>query len=361
MRVTQNERVTVPENGVVSHYAKAAVGVALVAAVLWGAWTARHVLILVLVAVVLAIGMDPAVRWSQRRLKMGRGMATAAIMLVTVCFLGLFLALVVPPIVTETRGLIERTPQYIDQLEGSEGWVGDLEERLEISRRLEELADDAPSIAGSALSNLVGVLGAVAGGLFNLLTILVLTIFFMASLPRFEEDLAALFPPEKKVQYRALMARATERIGGYVSGNLTISLIAGVVSFIGFLIIGVPFPAALAMWIAITDLIPAIGALLGAALCVLVALTVGFGTAVATLIFVVVYQQVENYVIGPKVMNKAVDLSPAAVLVALLTGAAMMGFLGALLALPLAAAAKVIVRDLWVGERLEPADPEPAA
>ncbi len=158
-----------------------------------------------------------------------------------------------------------------------------------------------------------------------------------------------------------LMSRATERIGGYVSGNLTISLIAGAASFVGFLIIGVPFPAALAMWIAITDLIPVIGALLGAALCVLVALTVGVGTAVATLIFVVVYQQIENYVIGPRVMNKAVDLSPAAVLVALLVGGAMLGFAGALLALPLAAAAKVVVRDLWLAKHLEPADAQAAA
>lgn len=328
----------------------------MVAAVLWGAWTARQVLILVLVAVVLAVGMDPAVRWSQRRLKMSRGVATAAIMLVTVWFLALFLALVVPPIVEESRDLIARAPRYVEEIEHSRGWVGELEEQLEISGRLRELADDAPAIAGSALSSIFGVVGTVAGGLFNLLTILVLTIYFMASLPRFEEDVAALFPPDKKQEYRVLMSRATERIGGYVSGNLTISLIAGVVSFAGFLIIGLPFPAALAMWIAITDLIPVIGAVLGAVLCVLVALTVGIGTAVATLIFVLVYQQIENYVIGPKVMNKAVDLSPAAVLVALLAGGAMLGFAGALLALPLAAAAKVIVRDLWLGKRLEPAD-----
>lgn len=353
--------MSVPENGVVTHYAKATVGVAMVAAVLWGAWTARQVLILVLVAVVLAVGMDPAVRWSQRRLKMGRGVATAAIMLVTVWFLGLFLALVVPPIVEESSDLIARVPQYVDEIEESRGWVGDLEEQFEISARLREMAGDAPALAGSALSNLFGVVGTVAGGLFNLLTILVLTIYFMASLPRIEEDLAALFPPEKNQEYRVLMSRATERIGGYVSGNLTISLIAGAASFIGFLIIGLPFPAALAMWIAITDLIPVIGALLGAVLCVLVALTVGVGTAVATLIFVIVYQQIENYVIGPKVMNKAVDLSPAAVLVALLVGGAMLGFAGALLALPLAAAAKVVVRDLWLGSHLQPADAEAAA
>lgn len=341
--------------------AKATVGVALVAAALWASWTARHVLVLVLVAVVLAIGMDPAVRFSQRHLKMGRGLATAAIMLLTIGLLSLFLALVVPPIVQESQALISRAPQYVERLQESGGLVGDLEERFEISRRLRELGDNAPSLAGSALTNLLGILATVAGGLFNLLTILVLTIFFMAGLPRLEDDVAMLFPPDRKDEYRKLMARATERIGGYVSGNLTISLIAGIVTFAGFLIIGVPFPAALAMWIAITDLIPSVGALIGALLCTLVALTVGLGTAVATFVFLIVYQQVENYVIGPKVMNKAVDLSPAAVLVALLAGGAILGFVGALLALPLAAAAKVVVRDLWMRDRIPPAEAEAAA
>lgn len=343
------------------HYAKATFGVALVGGVLWAAWTARNVLILVLVAAVLAVGMDPAVRWSQRRLRLSRPLATTAIILGVLGILGLFIALVVPPIVTEFQALVDRAPQYLQEARESGGWIGDLEEQFEISRRLEELAQDAPSIAASSLSGLLGFLGTVAGGVFNAFTILVLVITFMATLPKLEDNLAALFPPDRSDEYRELMARATERIGGYVSGNLTISLIAGIVTFTGFLIIGVPFPAALAMWIAITDLIPSVGALIGAALCVLVALSVGVGTAVVTLIFLLVYQQIENYLIGPRVMAKAVDLSSAAVLVALLAGGALMGFVGALLALPLAAAAKVVVRDLWLRDRLVPAEGEVAA
>jgi predicted PurR-regulated permease PerM len=177
--------------------------------------------------------------------------------------------------------------------------------------------------------------------------------YFMASMPRLTDGLASLFSPEDRESHRRLLVEATDRIGGYVSGQLTVSLIAGVCSFVAFLIIDVPFPAALAMTVAITDLIPQVGALIGAVICTAVAAFNGFSPAVFTAGYLLVYQQVENYVVAPRVMKKAVDLSPAAVLISILIGGSLIGFVGALLALPLAAAAKVVVRDLWLGPRIE--------
>ena len=146
--------------------------------------------------------------------------------------------------------------------------------------------------------------------------------------------------------------QSVERIGGYVSGNIGVSIIAGIASFIALVLIGVPFAAALAMWVAIADLIPTVGATLGALAAVIVAAFAGWGQVIITVIYFVVYQQVENYVIVPRVMKKAVDLSPAMVIVSVLIGGSLAGFAGALLALPVAAALKVVIQDIWMAGRI---------
>ena len=143
-----------------------------------------------------------------------------------------------------------------------------------------------------------------------------------------------------------------------MSGNIAVSIIAGVASFVFLRIFGIPFAAALAIWVAITDLIPTVGATLGALAAVIVAFFSSVADGIATVAYFLVYQQVENYLIVPRVMRKAVDLSPAAVIVSVLIGGSLAGFAGALLALPLAAAAKVVVRDVWLRPRVEV--PEPA-
>lgn len=323
-------------------------------------YQARSVLVLVLISAVLAIGMDPGIRLLQRRGRMGRGSATAVILLGLLGFLVLFFVLVIPPIVTEVQQFAGKVPDYIAQLQQSEGVLGEFEERFQISEQLEKLADRAPDIAQASVGTVLGVAGNIASGLFSLLTILVLTIYFASSLPTLEDGVISLFPPGRREEYRVLMDRATEKIGGYASGQISVSLIAGVCAFIAFLVIGLPFPAALAMWVSITTLIPSVGALVGAVLCVLVASFVGLSTAIITVVYILVYQQIENYVISPRVMKKAVDLSPAAVILSVLIGGSILGFVGALLALPMAAATKVVVRDLLLRDRLEPPSDQPA-
>ncbi|MDQ4149573.1 MAG: AI-2E family transporter [Actinomycetota bacterium] len=342
-----------PKESVVAHYARGTLGVVVVLAAVAAAWTARQVLVLVLIALVLAVGFDPAVQWVSRRLNVGRGVAVSVIMLGALLFLVVFLALVIPPIVTEVRGLVQDLPQYAGKLQQSRGWLGDIVRRFGVPQRLDELSKNAPQIASSTFPTVLTFIQRVTGGIFNFLTIVVLTIYFMGSMPRLKDGVASLFPAEDRERHRTVLEEATGRIGGYVSGNVTISIIAGVLSFIAFLIIGVPFPAALAMWVAITDLIPSVGALIGAVVCTAVAAFNGFGSALLTAGYLLVYQQVENYAISPRIMKKAVDLSPAAVVVSVLIGGSLLGFVGALLALPLAAAAKVAIRDLWLGSRID--------
>lgn len=338
---------------VVAHYAKATLGVALVSALLWASWTVRQVLLLILIAVVLAIGLDPGVRFFQTKFKMKRGPATAAIMVSVLVFLSAFLWLIIPPIAGEIQGLSKNVPKYIEDLKTSDGLLGDLEDQFKLSERVKELSKDVPKLAQSSYKSVLGFTRTVAGAMFSLLTVFVLLIYFMSTLPRLEDGLAALFPPDKREEYRGLMDKSTEKIGGYVSGQLTVCMVAGVVGFVAFLIIGLPFPAALAMLVAITTLIPAVGGLVGSVLCVVVGLLNGLPTALITLAYVLVYQQVENYVISPRIMKKAVDLSAATVLVSVMIGGSLLGFVGALLALPIAAALKVVIRDLWLRDRLD--------
>jgi predicted PurR-regulated permease PerM len=142
------------------------------------------------------------------------------------------------------------------------------------------------------------------------------------------------------------MEEIFDKVGGWLEGNVLTSLIAGVVSFIAMVIIGVPYPAALAIWVAITDLVPMIGALIGALVCVIVAFFEGIGTGIATLVFFVIYQQLENLVIQPRMMKRTVDLSATTVILAALIGAALLGPLGVLLGVPGAAALKILLTEV---------------
>jgi len=334
------------------HYARVTLTVVAVLVVLAAAWAVRATLLLVLVAAVLAVGLDPPVRRLQR-LHISRGWAATLIFIAAVGFLVLFALLVIPPLVREVRQLASDIPGYVDRLKTSQGWVGDLERKYDLSTKLKDVTDRLPSVASASLGKILGITKSVAALIFNLLTISILTIYFLLSLPHTEESIERLFRGEHRQRDVNMFQESLERVGGYVSGNIAVSIIAGVGAFVFLRIFGIPFAAALAMWVAIADLIPTVGATLGALAAVIVAFFSSITDGVATVIYFVIYQQVENYVIVPRVMKKAVDLSPAAVIVSVLIGGSLAGFAGALLALPLAAAAKVVIRDVWLRPRVE--------
>ncbi|MFN2590191.1 MAG: AI-2E family transporter [Actinomycetota bacterium] len=343
-----------------SHYAKATLTVVAVLAALSAAWAVRNILVLVLVAAVLAVGLDPPVRWLERR-RVSRGWAVLIIFFAALGFLVLFGWLVVPPLVRQARELAADIPDYIRRLQDESGFFGDLERKYHLSERLQDVTSKLPSIASASFGTILGFTRSIASLIFNTLTVGILTIYFLLALPRMQAFGDRVMTGRNRDRDVAIMEESLERIGGYVSGNIGISIIAGVVSFIALTIIGVPFAAALAMWVAIADLIPTVGATLGALAAVLVAAFVGVTELIATVIFFVAYQQFENYVVAPRVMARAIDLSPAAVIVSVLIGGSLAGLAGALLALPLAAAAKVVIRELWLRERLEAPKPKPRA
>jgi len=199
-------------------------------------------------------------------------------------------------------------------------------------------------------TGLLGFTSRAFGAVFNSLTILVFTVYFMADMPRIRAGVVRLFPMDRRPRARRVVDLVVDKVGGYMIGNIIISLIAGVVSFIAFTILGVPFAVPLAFLVAICDLIPMIGATLGAILGVTVALftTELWPTTVLVAAFFVAYQQLENYLIAPRVLKTTVELGAAAVLISGLIGATVLGLVGALMAIPIAAAFNVLLNERLV-------------
>ena len=310
---------------------------------LYAVYSVRAILIRILIALFIAVSLDPAVRLLARR-GMRRGVAVTLIFLLAAALAAGFLISVIPPLVTQGRNLADDLPGYLTRLQGRSAQFRELNDRYNISDQLQGLVGTLPGRLGTGL---LGFTGRVFGAVFNTLTVLVFTIYFMADMPRIRSGVVRLFPVDRRPRARQVVDLVVDKVGGYMIGNIIISLIAGVVSFIAFTILGVRFAVPLAFVVAICDLIPMIGATLGAIIGVTVALFSNglWPTTVLVAAFFVAYQQLENYLIAPRVLKTTVELGAAAVLIAGLIGATILGLVGALMAIPIAAAFNVLLNE----------------
>lgn len=323
---------------------KATAGAVTVLAVVALLIAARLALVLVIISFVLALGFQPARKWLERR-GLSRRWTVAVIILVEAVVAAFLAVVVAPTVVREFVDLVEQAPQLLRE-QSPDSLLGGLDERFDLASRVESFRARLPDITASLLAEVTTLI-------FGLVTIVVLTTYFTAGMPGIQRAVARLLWREDREDFETIIDTSTERVGGYIRGNLLISVIAGVTSFVGLLLIGVPSAAALAFFVAITDLIPVVGAIAGAGTAILVAAFAGTAQMIATAIFFLVYQQVENYVIQPRVMRKAIDMSAATVIVAVLIGGTLLGITGALLALPMAAIIKVVIDNLYLEERVE--------
>ena len=337
-----------------SYWVKVAVVVALTLYVLQLFRSVQNIVILVVIAAVLAIGLDPAVRRLQRRMR--RGHAVTLIFGGFLLFVFLFALLVLPPLVRQVSGLADDVPRYAQQLAQRDDAIGRYFRENDVAQNTKDFIADLPTKISQSFSTILGIAGRVTGALFNAGTVAVLTIYFMLSLPRMRRTSAMLFSRDRRQRGERVIDESVNRIGGYVWGNIVTSLICGALAMIALFVLGVPFAIPLGVWAGIADLIPAVGSYLGAIPAVIVALFTSPAIGVLTLVYFVVYQQFENYFVVPKVMQGAVNLSPAAVIVSTLIGGSLFGFAGALLALPVAATIKVVLYDMWLNERLAEGD-----
>lgn len=324
-------------------------GALVVLLVAYGSYTVRGILVLVLVALFVAVSLDPAVRWLVAK-GLRRPVAVTIVVLVLLVLFAAFLWSIVPPVATQGTKLFSDLPGYLNRLALASNPLRAVTDRYDLTDHLTALVAGLPArLAGGA----VGLVQQFLSVLAATLTVLVLSIYFMADMPRLERGLVRLFPARRRGRVTEIVAVAVDQVGRYMIGNIVISLIAGTSAFVCLELVGVPFALPLAMTVAIADLIPMIGAMLGAAACLLVAVfTVDLWPhSVIVLLFFIAYQQVENYLIAPRVMRSTVELSAMEALLVALVGGAVLGLVGAVMAIPIAATIKVVMRPTTAGQQ----------
>ena len=312
---------------------------------------ARGVLVWIFVAIFLTLALNPAVDWLQQRGVRRRGLAVAIAYVGTLLAIAALGASFVPILIDQVNNFIDEVPVYVEDLTRGRGRLGFLEREYQITEKVREAIGEGGAarvlgLSGTALAVTKGVLTAVVA----VVTIAFLTLFMLLEGPAWMERMYALLPDESQPRWRAVGNDIYRTIGGYVTGNLTISLIAGIVSTLVLLLLGVPYAVALGLLVALLDLIP----LAGATIAAVIVTTVGFldstTSGIVLLIFFVVYQQLENHVLQPVVYGRTVQLSPLAVLIAVLIGAELVGVIGALAAIPVAGTVQVLLLD-WLKHR----------
>jgi len=338
--------------------------VTALAALLYFAYLVRSILLLVFIAAFLAVAMGPAVEFFQRR-RLPRAVAILLVYLsIATSIVGVGL-LVVPPVVSEVDNLARDIPGYLTDLRKNKTFRR-YDDKYDITPKLEEQARTLPSKLGTAAKTLRSVTVGVFSAAVQLVTVLTMTFFLLLDGGRLMRFLFSMVPATRRPRVEAVANDVYRSVSGYVAGNLVISMIAGTVTYVTLSLLSVPFAAPLAVLMAFLDLIPLVGATIGGAVIGVVTLFNHFPTAsIVWLIVLIVYQQVENNVLQPVVYRRTVDVSPLGVIVAILIGSSLLGVLGALVAIPIAAAIQIGLRDWWrfrqLGKivALEPTEPEP--
>ncbi len=322
------------------------------AGVLAAIWLGTHLqqigstLMLVVVSLFLAAGLNPAVLFFERR-GMRRSYAVLTVILAFLAALALFLVAIVPVIADQVRALTENVPLWLDDLQANRD-VQRLDAEYDIIDKVRDYVTNGDFVS-AIFGGAVGVGLAVLGALFSGFIVVVLTLYFLASLETTKSAIYRLAPASRRDRVSRLGNRIVRSVGGYVSGAFLVAMCAGISSLIFLFIAGLgEYAVALAFVVALLDVIPMIGATIGAVIVTAIAFATDWKIGLACLIFYVIYQQVENYVIYPRIMSKSVDVPGVVTVIAALVGAALFGVVGALLAIPTAASVLMLVREVWV-------------
>jgi predicted PurR-regulated permease PerM len=310
-------------------------------------YLAWHVITWILIALFLAMALNPAVEFFERR-GIRRGWSVAIVFVVALAAIGLLGFLVVPPLVAQIRDFIDAVPDFIEELTAGRGPLGFLQDDYQIVDRVRDsieergpggvlgVAAPAQAIAASVVTAVVGVI-----------TIIFLTFFMLLDGQRSVERFLGLLPESARPRWERVGREIYRTVGGYVSGNLLISVIAGVISVVVLFVLGSDYAVALGVVVAILDLIPLAGATIAAVIVsTVVFIELGWVKGLIIVAFFVAYQQLENHVLQPVIYGRTVQLSPLAVLIAVLIGAELAGVLGALAAIPIAGTLQAIFREL---------------
>jgi predicted PurR-regulated permease PerM len=314
-------------------------------------------------ALFLALGLDPAISWLERR-----GLPRWAAIIIVMTGVGLVVAglvlAVVPIVVDQVSQLVEEIPLIVERVSSQE-WIESLEEQFpqfqvqEISKQIQNGLTDFftnPERLSELAGGVLQVAIAIGAGLFAVLIVFILTLYFAASLNSMKRATYQLVAASKRARFADLTEQITQSVGRYVLGQAGLAAINGIASFIFLSIIKAPFPAVLAFLAFLFSLVPLVGTLTGSIIIVLVCLIPGIGsplTALVAAIYYLVYMQVEAYVLSPRIMNRAVKVPGALVVIAALAGGSLLGILGALVAIPVAASILLIIKQVVIPRQNE--------
>jgi predicted PurR-regulated permease PerM len=309
-------------------------------------WIARHIIAWVVISLFLALALNPLVGWIERRTRLARAPAIGIAYLIVLVAIIAVGATFLPKLIDEVNGFVQATPSYVDDLTHGRGRLGFLETKYHVVEKVRAQVKNGGAtkllgLSGAALSVTKSVITIIAATV----TIIFLTFFMLLEGGAWLERFFSLFPERSQKRWRAVGHDVYRTVGGYVTGNLLISVIAGVSVTIVLLIMGVPYAVALGLLVAVLDLIPLAGATVAGVIVVLVAFLHSVPAGIVLLVFIIAYQQLENHFLQPVIYGRTVELSPLVVLISVLVGAELAGILGALAAIPVAGSIQVIVRD----------------
>jgi predicted PurR-regulated permease PerM len=328
------------------------IGMILVtAAILLLGWEVRRVLTWIIVAALLSVVLGPVVDLAERRLRLRRALATLLVFLLFLVALAGIVTVFIRPLATEGPQFIDRLPGYVEDARAGRGPVGGLIQRYNLDQYLERNQDRLQESTNRITEPALGVLRSIFSTVVALVTIFVLTFLMVLQGPKLLQSWIAALPEDRQERVRRVAADCSKAVTGYMTGNLVISVIAGTLTYIVLWIMGVPYKGVVALFVGFADLIPLVGATLGAIVAIAVAALHSLPAALVVLVFFVLYQQAENHLLQPVIMSRTVQLSALTVTIAILLGVELLGFLGALLAIPVAGIVAVIGRDLYDGYR----------
>jgi predicted PurR-regulated permease PerM len=306
--------------------------------------SAQDVLVLVLISIFIAVSLDPVVVWLERH-RVRRGWAVLLVVLALIAVLVGFVATVVPLVTGETEALVKALPGYIQQLHDHHSFLGRLEDKYHIAKRVQSALSSA-KLGSLAVGGLLGAGKLVFTALTSTVIVLTLSIYFLVGMPALKRFCYSLVPRSRRERVSLLTEETLARVGRFMLGNVLTSAVAGLATFVWLEIVGVPYAAALGIFVGVMDMVPTIGSTIGGAVVTLIALTVSVPVALATLAFYVAFRLAEDYLIMPRAMKYTVDVHPIVTVVAVLIGGALLGVTGALIGIPVAVGIKLILEEV---------------
>jgi predicted PurR-regulated permease PerM len=321
----------------------------------------RQVLTWIVIAAVFAVALSPAVDWVGRHAAWcGRPVATLLVFFVVLLTLAGIVTAFAVPLAQEGTRLAGQLPDLLDQARSGRGPVGELLSRTNALTYVEQNQSRISSFASGLTTPAAGLLRGVATGVAGTVTIFVLAYLMVLEGPRAVDSALGLVSPDTGARIRRVGGQCTRSVTGYLSGNLLISVICGVLTYLVLKVFGVPFAGLIALFVAIADLVPLVGATIGAVVAAAAGFIHSLPAGIAVVVFAVIYQQVENHVLQPVIFSRTVSVDPLTVIVAILIAGSLAGVLGTLLAIPVASMIQVIARDVWAQRHRAGAGPEAA-